>query len=57
MPDPSSRAPRSTFRLLGEGFVVGITNPKTIAFFVAVLPQFVDRTCRAPSRCSWPSSG
>lgn len=34
--------PRSAWRLLGEGFVVGVTNPKTIAFFVAVLPQFVD---------------
>ncbi|MFT4030220.1 MAG: LysE family translocator [Protaetiibacter sp.] len=34
--------PRSVWRLLGEGFVVGVTNPKTIAFFVAVLPQFVD---------------
>jgi threonine/homoserine/homoserine lactone efflux protein len=32
----------SAWRQLGEGFVVGITNPKTIAFFVAVLPQFVD---------------
>jgi threonine/homoserine/homoserine lactone efflux protein len=41
MPDASA-APRTTFRLLLEGFVVGITNPKTIAFFVAVLPQFVD---------------
>jgi threonine/homoserine/homoserine lactone efflux protein len=35
-------APRSALRQLAEGFVVGITNPKTIAFFVAVLPQFVD---------------
>ncbi|WP_353815232.1 LysE family translocator [Agromyces sp. SYSU T00266] len=35
-------APRSPWRLLGEGVVVGVTNPKTIAFFVAVLPQFVD---------------
>lgn len=29
-------------RLLGQGIIVGVTNPKTIAFFVAVLPQFVD---------------
>jgi threonine/homoserine/homoserine lactone efflux protein len=33
---------RSSWRLLAEGFVVGLTNPKTIVFFVAVLPQFVD---------------
>lgn len=32
----------SSFRLLREGFTVGATNPKTIVFFVAVLPQFVD---------------
>ncbi|WP_395639450.1 LysE family translocator [Pseudolysinimonas sp.] len=36
-----STVPKTTWRLLGEGFVVGISNPKTIAFFVAVLPQFV----------------
>ncbi|MFD1712953.1 LysE family translocator [Amnibacterium flavum] len=30
------------WRLLLEGFTVGVSNPKTIAFFVAVLPQFVD---------------
>jgi threonine/homoserine/homoserine lactone efflux protein len=30
-------------RTLWEGFTVGVTNPKTIVFFAAVLPQFVDR--------------
>lgn len=37
-----STLPRSPRRQLWQGFVVGLTNPKTIAFFVAVLPQFVD---------------
>ncbi|GAA1222496.1 LysE family translocator [Microbacterium maritypicum] len=37
----ADRTPASTGRLLRQGFIVGITNPKTIAFFVAVLPQFV----------------
>lgn len=32
----------SAGRALREGFVVGLTNPKTAVFFIAVLPQFVD---------------
>lgn len=34
---------KPTSRLLLEGMLVGVSNPKTIVFFVAVLPQFVDR--------------
>jgi threonine/homoserine/homoserine lactone efflux protein len=34
---------RGTVRVLRDGFVVGATNPKTVIFFVAATPQFVDR--------------
>ncbi|WP_421107620.1 LysE family translocator [Streptomyces sp. NEAU-S77] len=37
------RAAHGSLRTLGEGFAVGVANPKTIVFFAAVLPQFVDR--------------
>ncbi len=29
-------------RILREGFIVGVTNPKLAVFFTAVLPQFTD---------------
>jgi threonine/homoserine/homoserine lactone efflux protein len=35
-------AGQNGLRTLWEGFAVGVTNPKTIVFFAAVLPQFVD---------------
>lgn len=35
---------RGVLRLLLQGFLVGVTNPKTAVFFIAVLPQFVDRS-------------
>ncbi|PFG18829.1 LysE family translocator [Serinibacter salmoneus] len=38
----ATRTPATSAALLRQAFVVGVTNPKTIAFFVAVLPQFVD---------------
>ena len=34
---------KSVARVMADGFVVGIGNPKAIVFFAAVLPQFVDR--------------
>ncbi len=36
-------APRSDGRSAREGFVVGLTNPKALILFGAVLPQFIDR--------------
>ena len=37
-------APRSLGRTIREGFVVGLTNPKGVLIFTAVLPQFIDHT-------------
>lgn len=44
-PDPvagsavQTRVPAAT--ILRQGFIVGVTNPKSTVFFVAVLPQFI----------------
>lgn len=42
--DVGTAEPLSGLRALGTGVVVGATNPKTVVFFVAFLPQFVERS-------------
>lgn len=37
----SARRSLAPSTMLRQGFIVGVTNPKTIVFLVAVLPQFV----------------
>lgn len=36
-------------RMVREGFIVGVTNPKSMILFSAILPQFVDPHGSAPS--------
>lgn len=36
--------PKPTAQLFKQGFVVGFLNPKSLVFFAAILPQFVDRS-------------
>lgn len=38
-----TRTPMPLARALRQGFVVGVSNPKGLMIFAAVLPQFVDR--------------
>jgi threonine/homoserine/homoserine lactone efflux protein len=33
---------KSIARIIGDGIAVGVTNPKSVVFFAAVLPQFAD---------------
>ena len=41
--DRGARIPRSGRRVFAQGVVVNVLNPKTALFFLAFLPQFVDR--------------
>ncbi|MEU1618453.1 LysE family translocator [Streptomyces sp. NPDC005722] len=42
--DGPARAARGDLRTVADGLAVGVTNPKGIVFFAAVLPQFVDHS-------------
>jgi threonine/homoserine/homoserine lactone efflux protein len=37
-------APVRPLRAVRDGFVIGVTNPKSIVFLVVALPEFTDRT-------------
>jgi threonine/homoserine/homoserine lactone efflux protein len=41
--EPAARPARSGRRVFTQGVVVNVLNPKTALFFLAFLPQFVDR--------------
>ena len=43
LPDAPARPPRSGRRVFTQGVVINVLNPKTALFFLAFLPQFVDR--------------
>lgn len=41
--EAAARPPRSGRRVFTQGIVVNVLNPKTALFFLAFLPQFIDR--------------
>jgi len=47
LPPPPEAAPGR--RAFGEGIMVEATNPKTAAFFLAFIPQFLDATATHPA--------
>ena len=42
--DVVATSSHSTLRIVRDGFMVGVTNPKSVVFLAAVLPQFVDHS-------------
>ena len=46
----SAAGPGDGWRALRDGFIVGVTNPKSFILFGAILPQFVDRAGNVPAQ-------
>jgi threonine/homoserine/homoserine lactone efflux protein len=40
----SGQRSRDGLRAVADGFLVGVANPKTAVFFIAILPEFVSRS-------------
>lgn len=40
--------PRSSWRVIADGIALNLLNPKLSIFFVAFLPQFMDKTAASP---------
>jgi threonine/homoserine/homoserine lactone efflux protein len=49
-PSPLGARPPALRRILRDGFVVALLNPKTALFFAAFLPQFIDPTASAAAQ-------
>jgi threonine/homoserine/homoserine lactone efflux protein len=54
----ATEVPKGTRRIVREGFLVGLTNPKAVIVFTVVLPQFADPARgHVPLQCScWVGS-
>lgn len=46
---PRGIRPRHGRAIIREGFLVGLTNPKGLLIFTAVLPEFIDRSAGHPT--------
>lgn len=49
-PQPRPAQPLSPWKLMWQGVLSNVTNPKIVLFFFAFLPQFVDRASEHPAR-------